>query len=284
MQTEQGSAVGKDAPNYFGDAEVAERYHRVRPLYHDAVMRWICEATGRQGFARALDVGCGSGHSTLALAQIAREVVGVDASPGMLRQAQAGTGVRYQLGRAEELDFAAGEFELVTVGSALHWFVQDRFYAECQKVLAPDGVLVVYNDHFTAHMQGSVACKRWMRTRFAKRFPPPRRGMRDMDEIKAVQGGFEVVRRDSFSHVVSFTRAEFMAYLMTRSNTLAAIDSGRETPEAIMEWLGGELASIVPENAGGEFIFKCNLWWLRSTCAAGPEAVRGERACGPEIL
>ena len=262
MRREQGRATPKNTPNYFGDAEVAERYHRARPLYQETVMQWICDATGRPRFARALDVGCGSGHSTLALTEISDDVVGLDTSPGMLEQAPAGAGIRYQFGRAEDLKFDAAEFELVTVGSALHWFVQDRFYAECQRVLAPGGVLVVYNDHFTAHMQGSVECKRWMRTRFAKRFPPPRRGMRDIDENKAVQGGFVVARRGSFTHLVSYTRDEFIAYLLTRSNTLAVVDSGRESLESIANWLDEELTTIVPQNACGEFIFKCNLWLL----------------------
>ncbi len=249
-------------PNYFANAAVAERYHRARPVYHAAVVRWICEAAGRGRFPRALDVGCGSGHSTVELRAIAEEVVGVDASTGMLGQAQAAPGIRYQLGRAEELDFACGAFERVTVGSALHWFAQDRFYAACRRVLAEDGVLVVYNDHFTSHMQGVVECKRWMRTRFAKRFPRLR-GMRDMDESEAAHGGFAVLQRGSFTHAVNFTRADFAAYLMTRSNTLAAIDSGRDTTQSVEDWLSKELATIVPADVGGEFLFKCNLWLLR---------------------
>jgi SAM-dependent methyltransferase len=260
-KTSPGTAPNS-TPNYFADAAAAERYHRARPLYHTAVVRWICEATGGGHFRRVLDVGCGSGHSTVALRAMADEVVGVDASEGMLEQAQAAKGIRYELGRAEELNFANGAFELVTVGSALHWFARDRFYAACRRVLAEDGALVVYNDHFTAHMQGVVKCKQWMRTRFVKRFPRPR-GMRDIDESEAVQGGFEVEQRGSFSHVVSFTRAQFVAYLMTRSSTLASIDSGRETAESVADWLNNELAAIVPADAGGEFVFKCNLWLLR---------------------
>ena len=246
---------------------MAERYHRVRPLFHAKVVRWICEATGSQRFERALDVGCGSGHSTVALAEIAGEVIGVDASPGMLGQAQPAVGVRYQFGRAEALDFAAGEFDLVTVGSALHWFVQDRFYTECRKVLSPEGALVVYNDHFTAHMQGSVACKRWMRTRFAKRFPAPWRGMRDIDEQKAVACGFEIAERASFTHLVPFERAELIDYLLTRSNTLAAMDSGKESEQSIVDWLESELISIIPDGARGLCIFKCNLWMMRKAAA-----------------
>jgi SAM-dependent methyltransferase len=248
--------------NYFTSAEVAARYAKARPFFHDEVMKWICEASGRARFGRALDVGCGSGQSSVALAEIADEVVGVDCSQGMLDEAAASAKVRYQIGRAEELNFEAGEFDLVTVGSALHWFEQDRFFAQCRRVLAEAGVLAVYNDHFTAHMQEVVDCKRWMRTSFAKRFPPPRRGMRDIDERKAEECGFAIGRRASFNHVVRFTREEFVAYLLTRSNTLAAIDSGRETQESIAEWLGGELAAIVPDGVSGAFLFKCNLWLL----------------------
>lgn len=252
--------------NLFANSEVATRYHGVRPVFHDEVMAWICEATGCIRFGRALDVGCGSGRSTVALAGIADKVIGVDSSEEMLAQARdsgTGTAASYVRGRAEELEFAAEEFELVTVGSALHWFRQDLFFAQCRRVLRKTGALVVYNDHFTTHMRSVVECKRWMRTRFAKRFPPPRRGMRDIDERMAEECGFEIAQRGAFDHDVVFTRAELIRYLLTRSNTLAAIASGRETQESIADWLDAELAGIVPDGARGEFIFKCNLWLLR---------------------
>jgi SAM-dependent methyltransferase len=190
-------------------------------------------------------------------------VTAIDASPGMLKHAILRPNISYQLGFAEQLNFGVGEFDLISVGSALHWFDQDCFFAQCQNVLSPEGVVAVYNDHFTAHMQGAVACKRWMRTRFAKRFPPPRRGMRDLDESKAAACGFGIADRSSFSHLVPFSRDEFINYLLTRSNTLAAIHSGKETYLSIVEWLSSELASIVPEGVTGSFIFKCNLWLLR---------------------
>lgn len=259
--------------NLFANFEVAARYHGVRPVFHDDVMAWIREATGREHFGRALDVGCGSGRSTMALAEIADEVIGVDSSDEMLAQAAGGVGhvagapaagagktIIYTKGRAEELDFAAEEFELVTVGSALHWFGQDLFFAQCRKVLRKTGALVVYNDHFTTHMRSAVECKRWMRTRFAKRFPTLQRGMRDIDEQQAEACGFRISQRGSFNHDVIFTRAEFIRYLLTRSNTLAAIACGRETQESAADWLDAELAGIVAD--GGEFIFKCNLWLL----------------------
>jgi SAM-dependent methyltransferase len=253
--------------NFFSSAEVAARYSRARPFFHAEVAARVRAFAGVQRFRRALDVGCGSGQSAIALAAIAGQVTAIDASPSMLEQAPPRPDIRYHLGLAEQLDFAAGEFDLVSAGSALHWFDQERFYGQCRKVLSATGLLAVYNDHFTAHMQGSVACKRWMRTRFAKRYPPPRRGMRDFDEERAKAGGFRVVDRFSFSHLVPFSRQELIAYLLTRSNTLAALGRQEETEAAMIGWMDGELAPIVPDGKTGVFIFKCNAWLLRQTFA-----------------
>ena len=147
------------SPNYFASDEVAARYAKVRPLYHDEAAERIRSFGGVERFRRALDVGCGSGHSSIALARVAEQVIAIDAAQSMLDQAEARENLRYELGVAEDLRFAAGEFDLVSVASALHWFRQEQFYAECGRVLSEAGLLAVYNDHFTAHLQDVVACK-----------------------------------------------------------------------------------------------------------------------------
>ena len=253
--------------NYFTNAAVAARYAKVRPFFHTEVARRLRVFAGVDRFESVLDVGCGSGQSSIALASIAAQVTAIDASASMLAEAPLLPNVSYQLGFAEQLNFEEGAFDLVSAGSALHWFDQDRFFAQCRKVLAAAGVLAVYNDHFTAHMEDVSACKRWMRTRFAKRFPVPWRGMRDIDEQKAVACGFEIAERASFTHLVPFERAELIDYLLTRSNTLAAMDSGKESEQSIVDWLESELISIVPDGVRGSCIFKCNLWMMRKAAA-----------------
>jgi len=259
----QATKPPKALPNYFASPEVAARYAQVRPYFHDEVAQRMLKFAGGRRYQRALDVGCGSGQSSLALAAIAEQVIGMDASQSMIDHAPSHPNISYQLGLAEQLDFAPEAFDLVSVGSALHWFDQDRFFLECRRVMAPTGVLAVYNDHFTAHLQDVVACRRWMRTRFVKHIPPPQRGMRDINELKAVAGGFVIEHRSSFSHLVAFSRAEFISYLLTCSNSLDALHSGRETHQSIVDWLNSELAAIVPDGVIGSFIFKCNLWLMR---------------------
>ena len=42
-------------------------------------------------------------------------------------------------GSAEDLSFCSdGSVDLITVGTALHWFDKDKFYAEVKRILKPD--------------------------------------------------------------------------------------------------------------------------------------------------
>ncbi|MGH7903826.1 MAG: class I SAM-dependent methyltransferase [Candidatus Dormibacteraceae bacterium] len=93
-----------------------------------------------------LDVGCGTGR--LLMSAEARfpgaELVGVDAAPGMVRQAQASarerTSIRFQHARAEHLPFPDGRFDLVfSTLTFHHWGDQAKAVAEVARVLTPGG-------------------------------------------------------------------------------------------------------------------------------------------------
>ncbi len=68
---------------------------------------------------RILDLGCGDGVLTARLAALGCSVVGVDASPDMVRAAR-GRGLDARLMDGHALDFA-GEFDAVFSNAALHW-------------------------------------------------------------------------------------------------------------------------------------------------------------------
>ena len=96
----------------------------------------------------ALDLGCGAGHASFAMAPHVTEVVAYDLSHGMLDVvAQAATArglsaVRVQHGPAEKLPFADGGFDLVASRySAHHWGAPAAALREAARVLAPGGTL-----------------------------------------------------------------------------------------------------------------------------------------------
>jgi SAM-dependent methyltransferase len=104
----------------------------------------LADAPGR----RALDLGCGTGNSTLPLLDLGYSVLGCDASPGMLELARVKTAGR---ARFAECDAAAlprlGEFDLVLCANDVvnYLLTGDEVQAMLRGVranLAPGGVLV----------------------------------------------------------------------------------------------------------------------------------------------
>jgi len=99
---------------------------------------------------RILDVGCGTGYLLARLAARAPQaeaLAGIDAAPAMIRAAQdrAIDGrLRFVVGTAERLPWPAATFDLVISTTSFdHWADQRAGLAQCARVLAPGGCLVL---------------------------------------------------------------------------------------------------------------------------------------------
>ncbi len=111
-----------------------------------AAVRTACDARGRlPHFARALDLGCGTGLGARAFADMAGSWCGVDLSPGMIAHARA-TGLYVALAAGDMLDFlraqGAASADLVLAADAVV-YVSDHapLWHEAARVLMPGGVL-----------------------------------------------------------------------------------------------------------------------------------------------
>jgi ubiquinone/menaquinone biosynthesis C-methylase UbiE len=120
-------------------------HHRV---YDDAFLA----ATPVTSTSRVLDLGCGSGDFTARLAERAGEghVVGVDAQPSMLDEAQtrAATNQSFLLGPVQALGALLpspehdATFDVVLSRAVLHWVPaadQPAVYADAARLLRPGG-------------------------------------------------------------------------------------------------------------------------------------------------
>jgi len=99
---------------------------------------------------RILDIGCGTGYLLGLLAAHvpqARILAGIDAAPEMIGAARAtATDDRllFLVGAAERLPWPDATFDLVVSTTSFdHWADQRRGLAECARVLAPGGCLVL---------------------------------------------------------------------------------------------------------------------------------------------
>lgn len=107
-----------------------------------------CVATGRPlAFARALDLGCGTGLAAPRLAPWAGRLEGVDLSPAML--AQAGRlGLYAELREAEMIAdleaAAAGAYDLIVAADAVCYVAElGPLLAAARRALAPGGLLAM---------------------------------------------------------------------------------------------------------------------------------------------
>jgi ubiquinone/menaquinone biosynthesis C-methylase UbiE len=119
------------------------------PAFHvQAVLERFQKAVGHAPRERLLDVACGPGIVAEALAGQVGQVVGIDATPEMIRLARerfekAGLGNgRFQVSAAEQLPFGAGAFGQVVTRLSFH-HLQDvpAVLKEMRRVLGPGGQL-----------------------------------------------------------------------------------------------------------------------------------------------
>jgi SAM-dependent methyltransferase len=208
----------------------------------------------------ALDVGCGTGLSSVALLDLADMVVGCDVDRHMLAAAPRHGGVFYVQARAETLPFDKASFDAVTVASSVHWFEQKLFWAEAQRVLHPGGWLALYDHGFVGKMDGSDAFSTWTTEVYLRRYPTPPRNREVEVSVPLLK-----VEEESYEEWIPPTRTQLVDYLMTQSNTLVATLAGVEDARTTRAWLSREASKFVGRGQATNFLF-----WGRIACFQSP--------------
>lgn len=131
-----------------------------------AVMKVLAPAPGE----RILELGCGSGYYTRALAAVGADVTATDLAENYLEQARAFVGdelgrrVRFRCEDAQRLSSPDGCFDKVLMTEVLeHLPEPERGLAEAVRVLRPGGLLVVSTPSRCSPLNLAYALKRRVR-------------------------------------------------------------------------------------------------------------------------
>lgn len=129
-------------------ATTVSLYEELRPPYPPSFFREVAQrlALGKQH--ALIDLGTGPGPLALGFAPYVGCLVGVDPEPAMLaaaRKAAQRASQPFTLigGKAEDLPDDVGSFDVVTIGRALHWMDREATLARLERLVAPDGVILV---------------------------------------------------------------------------------------------------------------------------------------------
>ncbi len=120
----------------------SQGYAKHRPTYPDELFHYLSTVVADRDLA--WDCATGNGQAARGLAEYFTAVVATDASAAQIEAALPHPAVSYRVARAEASGLSEGSVALLTVGQAFHWFDQDAFWREAQRVLRDNGVLAVW--------------------------------------------------------------------------------------------------------------------------------------------
>jgi SAM-dependent methyltransferase len=252
--------------NFFRFQRVAEGYATRRPYYHPLIMQKIRDRLGlEKPVAHALDVGCGTGLSTVALRLLADRVTGIDGSAEMIAAAQAyntDDRITYRQSPAEQLPFDNGTFELVTVCGAINWIDRARFFPEARRVLKDGGWVIIYDNTITDHVPGCPAYTRWYHEQYLVRYPKPPRDESPFTPSEADAYGFRLVHSEDYTNELQWPLDQYVEFMLTQSNIIAAVDMGGQPLAEARDWMYSTLSARMSEPST-TFVFGGYVWTIQ---------------------
>jgi ubiquinone/menaquinone biosynthesis C-methylase UbiE len=225
---------------------MAEGYAKARPPVHERVIERVKTHFGEgKTFRRALDVGCGAGLSTKALAGLAVNSIGLEPAESMLQWRHSiAPHDQFIAGAAEAIPIRDGAVDLIAAAGSLNYVKLDLFFREAARLLTPNGRILVYDFSPGRRFRDSPALDEWYST-FQSRYPRPPNEARPLDpEILArLDSGFQVAAYEYFEIALTLTPAFYIEYVLTETNVAFAVRNGAPADQ-IRKWCEESLRPV----------------------------------------
>lgn len=122
---------------------VAERYHRMRPRYPDAVWDALVDRTGLRPGARVLEIGAGTGIATAELIRRGCHVTALEPGAAMAAIIERNLGntgqVDVVIGTFDSFGWNGDPFDLTIGATSLHWVDRALLDARLPELVQPGG-------------------------------------------------------------------------------------------------------------------------------------------------
>ena len=253
--------------NIFDHRRIAEGYANDRPSYHCTIMEKVRkELRMLKNFEYGLDVGCGSGSSTSALRNMCNNVIGIEESTEMLRVAKlehVQEDISFMKCKAEQAFFRDDLFDIVTASGSINWIDPYTFLPLMKKQIKRDGWLVIYDHYFTGRLADSESFSEWYNGKYLMRFPKPPRNEQPWDDGLIRPYGFCGLKQEEYSHSVIMNRQEFIAFIVTQSNVISAVEQSGVPLQEVRDWLNEELVPVFGSERR-KLIFGGYIWYIKN--------------------
>ncbi len=228
---------------------VAAAYAFARPPVHDAIVAAVRDHLALAApVERALDVGCGAGRSTAALAVVAHKSVGIEPVAAMLvHRHRVAPGARFVVGSAETLPVATGAFDIVTAAGSINYTQPELFLKEAARVLRADGVLIIYDFSQGRRFPTTRLLEEWYAA-FERRYPPQPGYALDPRALPFADAGLRLAGYQELTIDLPMSTESYVRYAMSESGVEVAIAGGANEDE-IRVWCSRTLDPVFGNEA-----------------------------------
>ena len=254
MDTDPGTSGPSLLPRATFD-EVAQLYDAMRPSYPEAVFEDVAALVDGKDDARLLEIGCGTGHATRALAGRGFRIHCVELGEKLAAVARRNLAgfERVTLEVANFDDWTTEDrFDLVYSASAFHWLNRETREQRIAALLGRGGALAVWRNHHVRNgsCEAFIEAARSVYEREApalvkKRIGLPRAGELGVTaEEKLTSTLFEAPEVRVYFWRKSYTAAAYVRMMSTHSDH-------RLLPEAQRLRLLGAIEELIEKSFGG---------------------------------
>jgi ubiquinone/menaquinone biosynthesis C-methylase UbiE len=224
-----------EVKNPFENKDEASRYQSYRPMYHHLPFQRIKEYFDTE-ISCALDVACGTGHSTFALSKIAQKVIGCDLSSSMLAEARKNYDLEFIQSPGEKLPFEEASFDLMNISMGFHWLEQEKFLNEAKRLLRPNGYLNIDSYGFSGLISKIDSEQEAHNALFDEYLPAAsrREGYPTSELLKKTD--LSLAKEILYEHEIEMSQDQFINLIKTWSNfQIKDIDNQKITSEKMEE-------------------------------------------------
>ena len=137
-----------DAGKAFDWGRTSEEYAKYRDIYPEKFYKKIVDRGLCTEGQKVLDIGTGTGVLPRNLYRYGADWTGTDISPEQIEQARiladaAGMKIDFRAVSAEEVDFPAGTFDVITACQCFWYFNHELVMPKLAELLKPDGKLLI---------------------------------------------------------------------------------------------------------------------------------------------
>ncbi|CEP19624.1 hypothetical protein [Parasitella parasitica] len=129
-----------------------ESYSKFRPSYSEEIYSLIYAFHDEKkgGYDLAIDSGTGTGQAAIELCKKFKRVHGIDSLEEQIKNATKKDNIEYHVGPGEDLSrFQDNSVDMITIGTAFHWFDHAKFFKEAERVLKhKTGTLAVFGYYY----------------------------------------------------------------------------------------------------------------------------------------